>query len=89
MPVAEAKQRISFREFRQWVAFGRREPFDGHRLDANIAHLISHLAAMLVGKSVTAESCLIRFGAGEGQTAEQMEAGLRAALGMTEESAGT
>lgn len=82
MTVAECKQRVSWREFCEWRAFYRRDPWDGYRIDANVGHVVATLIGLLGKRSVSLSDAMLEFGPGKEQTPEEMERGLRFALGL-------
>lgn len=50
MSVAQAQQQISAREFAEWMAFNRIEPFGAERMDIGFAIVASTVANSLKGK---------------------------------------
>lgn len=82
MTVAECKRRVSWREFSEWRAFYRRDPWGGYRIDANAAHVVATLIGLLGKRSVSISDALLEFGPRREQTAEEMERELRLALGI-------
>lgn len=65
---------ISSREFAEWQAYYRLEPFGERVTDVRLANLLALIASGLGGKKVDPKDMLVEWGAGEDEVNDEMVA---------------